>query len=612
MNDSNLPIKNIAAYQFVTLDELPHHRRQLYALCKEQGLRGTILLSAEGINLFLAGPHVGIDACLAALRAIPGLVDLEVKISYSERIPFRRLLVKIKREIITFNVPGINPAQRTAPKLPARTLKQWLDEGRPVTLLDVRNDYEVRLGAFADAVPIGVDNFRHFPEKVHALPEHLKQQPIVMYCTGGIRCEKAGPYMQQAGFREVYQLEGGILKYFEECGGAHYQGDCFVFDQRVALDSRLSETETTMCFACQEPLTADDQASPQYVVGESCPYCYKSPEETLQRTIAGRHAKLAEVTSPLPGSIPYENRRPIRIPRRCDGWSLWRTLQELFPFVGAEEWLEAIELGRVQRQRQPLAANATVVAGERLENLVPDTTEPDVNAQIEILFEDPMLVVVNKPAPLPMHPCGRFNHNTLISIMNHVYRPQQLRVAHRLDANTTGVVVLSRTSRVAGLVQPQFERGEVDKVYLVRANGHPSEDEFRCDAPIAETVGEGGCRVVAEDGLASRTDFRVIHRDPDGTSLLEVRPRTGRTNQIRLHLAHLNFPIVGDPMYGVPAGTPPKQTLDLTDHPLCLHAWQVTFQHPNHGQPCHFTAPPPPWAAGTIWKCPDVTPIRAE
>ena len=140
-------------------------------------------------------------------------------------------------------------------------------------LLDVRNDYEVQLGTFANAQAIGVDHFRHFPGAVDKLPEAMKHEPIVMFCTGGIRCEKAGPFMQQAGFREVYQLDGGILKYFEVCGQDYFDGECFVFDKRVALDANLQETPTTICFACQHPLSAEEQESPDYVVGERCQYC---------------------------------------------------------------------------------------------------------------------------------------------------------------------------------------------------------------------------------------------------------------------------------------------------------------------------------------------------
>jgi predicted sulfurtransferase len=186
-----------------------------------------------------------VEKLLAELRRLPGLAELAPKYSETDHQPFTRMLVRLKKEIIAFGVPGIEPAKRTSPKLAAKELKQWLDEGRPVTLLDTRNDYEVKLGTFKNARPIGVDHFRDFPAAVARLPAELKEQPIVMFCTGGIRCEKAGPFMEGQGFKHIFQLDGGILKYFEECGGAHYAGECFVFDQRVGLDPSLQETERT-------------------------------------------------------------------------------------------------------------------------------------------------------------------------------------------------------------------------------------------------------------------------------------------------------------------------------------------------------------------------------
>ena len=172
-----------------------------------------------------------------------------------------------------FGVPGIDPAKRTSPKLAAKELKQWLDEGRPVTLLDTRNDYEVKLGTFKNAWPIGIDHFRDFPAAVAKLPESLKEQPIVMFCTGGIRCEKAGPFMEGQGFKKIFQLDGGILKYFEDCGGSHYDGECFVFDGRVGVDARLTETGAVLCAACQWPVSRAEQADMRFIRGLSCPRC---------------------------------------------------------------------------------------------------------------------------------------------------------------------------------------------------------------------------------------------------------------------------------------------------------------------------------------------------
>ncbi|MEZ5276087.1 MAG: rhodanese-like domain-containing protein [Opitutaceae bacterium] len=270
----------IAAYKFADLTGLEELRPRLKARCLDLDLKGTILVSPEGINVFVSGTDAAIEAILREIQGISGLEDLEPKYSRATEQPFNRMLVKIKKEIIAFGVEGIRPTRQTTPKLAPKDLKQWLDEGRPVTLLDTRNDYEVKLGTFHGARPVGIDHFRDFPEAVRRLPSSMKDEPIVMFCTGGIRCEKAGPFMQGEGFKNVLQLEGGILKYFEECGGAHYDGECFVFDRRVGLNGSLEETGSVLCFACQMPLTVEEQKDPRYVPDISCPYCHEGSAET--------------------------------------------------------------------------------------------------------------------------------------------------------------------------------------------------------------------------------------------------------------------------------------------------------------------------------------------
>jgi UPF0176 protein len=232
-------VVNIAAYRFVTLDRLADRRQQMLARCRELDLRGTILLSEEGINLFLAGSADGIDAFLDQLQVDAAFAGLTVKRSLSETLPFRRMQVRIKREIIPFGIEDIAPERSTSPRIAPQTLRDWLDEGREMTLLDVRNAFEIEHGTFAGARSLSLGHFCELPAAVEQLEDELKCRPVVTFCTGGIRCEKAGPFLQQQGFAEVYQLDGGILNYFDQCGAAHYRGDCFVFDERVALNSEL-------------------------------------------------------------------------------------------------------------------------------------------------------------------------------------------------------------------------------------------------------------------------------------------------------------------------------------------------------------------------------------
>jgi UPF0176 protein len=596
------PFLNMAAYKFAPLTDLKERRGRLLALCKDRNVKGSILLSPEGINLFVAGEAEHVEALLQELRTWPGLHDLAPKLSGSEQLPFRRMHVRVKKEIIAFGVAGIDPARRSSPKLAPQTLKQWLDEGRPVTLLDTRNNYEVKVGTFHKAVSVGIDHFREFPQAVDRLDPRLKDQPVVIFCTGGIRCEKAGPFMEQAGFKHVLQLEGGILRYFEACGGAHYDGECFVFDQRTGLDPALQPREWTQCFKCRTPVSAADQMHPHFAIGKSCPYCFKTPAEHMALTIAHRHEQVSRIIVPLPGSQARDHFRPINIPAQCDGMRLLDALCRIVAHVPIATWQQRCAAGfLLDAEDRGASADQVVRAGERYRHRFPAVIEPDVNMRIGVLYEDESIVVVNKPAPLPMHAGGRFHRNTLKYVLDALYHPQKLRPAHRLDANTTGALVVARTQFVAGKIQPQFARGEVEKRYLVRVQGHPADDEFRCTAPISAAAGQAGSRSVdAVAGLHARTDFRVIERAADGTALLEARPFTGRTNQIRVHLWHLGLPVCGDRSYLANQQLGDMQTLDLDAPPLCLHAWQVTFKHPLAKEMQTFVAPPPCWASRAL------------
>ena len=277
-----MPILNIAAYKFTELDDLPALRASLRAQSTAAALKGTILLAPEGINLFLAGEQARLEAFLAHLVADARFAGMPVKKSLSAEQPFNRMLVKIKREIITMNRPDINPATKPAPRLAPTRLKTWLDEGRDVVLLDTRNAFEVRLGSFEGAVDLKLASFGDFPAAAQQLD--LAGKTVVTFCTGGIRCEKAAPLLIAEGLREVYQLDGGILKYLEECGGAHWRGECFVFDKRVALGPDLAETGTTQCYACQAVVTVEAQRSPDYLLGKSCPQCLTGKSDKTGKT----------------------------------------------------------------------------------------------------------------------------------------------------------------------------------------------------------------------------------------------------------------------------------------------------------------------------------------
>lgn len=253
-----MKIINLAAYKFIRLTELDALRSTLKEACQAIGLKGTILLSEEGINLCLAGTAETVASFKAFLATDTRFADITFKESESDQNPYRRMLVKVKQEIIPLGLPDIDPEQQPAPAITPQQLKQWLDEQKEFILLDTRNNYEVEFGSFKDAITFDMRHFRTFPQYVEQLPEALKDKPIVSFCTGGIRCEKAAPLLLKQGFKEVYQLAGGILKYFEEYGDAHYEGDCYVFDHRIAVNPRLEPAKVAQCFLCSFPIEPKD------------------------------------------------------------------------------------------------------------------------------------------------------------------------------------------------------------------------------------------------------------------------------------------------------------------------------------------------------------------
>ncbi len=264
---------NIAGYKFQPLKDAAELISLYQKKCDELELKGTMLISKNGINFSLAGTKQAIDKIISFLEQDIRFLNIPLKVTYSKEQPFRKMKVRLKKEIISLGRKDINPLKLSGEKISPQDLKQLLDSKEEVLVLDTRNEYETRVGKFENAIDLNLDTFRHFPNAIKSLPEDYKDKQIVMYCTGGIRCEKASAVMMKAGFTDVKQLEGGVLDYFKETGGAYWEGDCFVFDERVALDTELNETDYIYCFICREPLSAEEKASPDFKINEYCPYC---------------------------------------------------------------------------------------------------------------------------------------------------------------------------------------------------------------------------------------------------------------------------------------------------------------------------------------------------
>jgi len=270
-----MKVLNISGYRFFKFDHAEEVRAPLRDKCRALGLRGTVLLSPEGINCFLAGERSGIEEVRSLMIDELKIPEFEFKESFTEYQPFTRMLVKVKKNIIPLGPDGkIKPYEITGPEIEPSELKKWYDEQKDFIVIDTRNDYEVKVGTFENAVDPNIKHFREFEQKLDEFPPEWKEKDVVIFCTGGIRCEKASPLMIEKGFKNVHQLKGGILKYFELVGGDHWNGECFVFDQRVGVGPDLRETKTTQCYHCRAVVDEEAQRSQKYVKGVSCPACF--------------------------------------------------------------------------------------------------------------------------------------------------------------------------------------------------------------------------------------------------------------------------------------------------------------------------------------------------
>ena len=264
----------LAMYHFVRLDDFEDMKPPLQALCVANGLMGTMLLAREGLNGTFAGPRKGIDTLLSYLRADFRFKTLRYKESYTDKAPFRRMKVRLKREIVTMGVPDTDPGEICGERVDAKRWNELLQDPEVLTI-DTRNEYECDIGTFEHAISPGTETFREFPKFVDAELDPQKHRKVAMFCTGGIRCEKATNYLMKQGFKEVYHLDGGILRYLETVDKEEslWRGECFVFDDRVAVDENLTPGSYAQCYACRRPLSDADRQSPLYVIGVSCPHC---------------------------------------------------------------------------------------------------------------------------------------------------------------------------------------------------------------------------------------------------------------------------------------------------------------------------------------------------
>lgn len=285
-----------ALYKFVRLEDFEALREPLLALMMDSDVRGTLLLANEGINGTISGPRAGINTVLDWLRNDPRLANLEHKESFHDEHPFLRTKVKLKKEIVTMGVEGIDPNRTVGTYLSPEEWNEVISDPETI-LIDTRNDYEVEVGTFKGAINPHTQTFREFPDYVKETLNPAKHKKVAMFCTGGIRCEKSTAYLKEQGFDEVYHLKGGILKYLEETPKENslWEGECFVFDERVTVDHDLNPGEYDQCHACRRPISEEDKRSELFQLGVSCPHCYdeSSPEQKARFAERQKQIELA-------------------------------------------------------------------------------------------------------------------------------------------------------------------------------------------------------------------------------------------------------------------------------------------------------------------------------
>ncbi|MER8862160.1 rhodanese-related sulfurtransferase [Mesorhizobium sp. M0751] len=286
-----------ALYRFARLDTFEALRAPLAAFCCARGIKGTLLLAREGINGTVAGSEAAIAALVDHLESIDGLASLEIKYSNAATMPFHRMKVRLKREIVTMGVDNIDPAAGAGTYVAPADWNALISDTDTI-FIDTRNAYEVSLGTFKGAVDPATTSFREFPAWVEQHRHELEGRKVAMFCTGGIRCEKATAYVKSLGFEDVFHLKGGILKYLEDVPAEQslWQGECFVFDERVSVSQGLLEGEAELCRACRHPLAAEDRLSPKYATGVSCPHCFeaRSDEDRARYAERQRQVELAQ------------------------------------------------------------------------------------------------------------------------------------------------------------------------------------------------------------------------------------------------------------------------------------------------------------------------------
>jgi len=282
-----------ALYHFVTLENFAEYRQPLLNRMNENNIKGTLLLASEGINGTIAGSAESIDKLLNWLKADAHFTDLKYKISYDDVMPFYRTKVKLKKEIVTMGVEGIDPKKIVGTYIKPQDWNALISDP-DVTLIDTRNDYEIKIGTFKNAINPKTESFREFPEYIKENYEPEKQKKVAMFCTGGIRCEKSTAFLREQGFSEVYHLEGGILKYLEEVPEEEsmWEGECFVFDNRVSVNHALEKGVYDQCHACRMPITEEEKKDARYETGVSCHHCFDKITESQRIRFAEREKQV--------------------------------------------------------------------------------------------------------------------------------------------------------------------------------------------------------------------------------------------------------------------------------------------------------------------------------